>query len=224
MSSETKRSFEAIRPFGPTILTGSLPENIIKLLDDKASEIFNDEKLAKEWDHSMHLAGNVKQEIRYPPDFLESDEFKETLLALKLIVDQYLRIPPASDTITPDKVQSMQITSMWAVSQWAGDFNPIHIHDGELSGVIYLRVPPGLKEERLKEDHFPSVGDILFTAGQAAKFSGYNYQATPKVGDIYLFPSWLSHTVYPFRTQNQERRSVSFNLKVIPKQDHWYFV
>ena len=28
---------------------------------------------------------------------------------------------------------------MWVVSQWSGDFNPSHVHDGDLSGVIYLR-------------------------------------------------------------------------------------
>jgi len=108
----------------------------------------------------------------------------------------------------------MSISSMWIVSQYAGDFNPMHVHDGELSGVIYTRIPPDLKEEYKKEDHFPCVGDIHFMCGQAAKFSGHNFQATPKVGDIFLFPSWLSHEVYPFRTPNQERRSMSFNLDI----------
>ena len=34
---------------------------------------------------------------------------------------------------------------------------------------------------------------------------------------IFLFPNWLSHGVYPFRTKGQERRSVSFNLELIKK-------
>ena len=100
-----------------------------------------------------------------------------------------------------------------------GDFNPSHVHDGDLSGVIYLRIPPGLKDEYEKEDHFPCVGDIQWQCGQAATFNGHTFQATPKVGDIYLFPSWLSHMVYPFRTQDQERRSVSFNVTVKRKKE-----
>ena len=56
--------------------------------------------------------------------------------------------------------------------------------------------------------------------GQAAKFNGHNFQATPKVGDIFLFPSWLSHEVYPFRTPNQERRSVSFNVDLKRKDQN----
>ena len=32
-----------------------------------------------------------------------------------------------------------------------------------------------------------------------------------------MFPSLLTHMVYPFRTPNEERRSVSFNLRLLPK-------
>jgi len=33
----------------------------------------------------------------------------------------------------------------------------------------------------------------------------------PEVGDFYLFPSWLAHQVYPFRSDG-ERRSMAFNV------------
>jgi len=39
----------------------------------------------------------------------------------------------------------------------------------------------------------------------------YNHQ--PKVGDVILFPNYLMHTAYPFKT-NGERRSFSFNLEI----------
>ena len=214
----TKVDFHAIRPFGPTILQGKLPNQLIKILDDRATELFDDEKLSKEYDHSMNLAGNVKQEVRYPTEDLGGKKFKPLIDAIGQIVKQYISIPPAMDTISPAFVGSMVIESMWAVSQWSGDFNPLHIHQGELSGVIYLRVPPSLKEEYAREDHYPCVGDIVWHCGQAATFSGPKHQATPEVGAIYLFPSWLSHGVYPFRTQNEERRSVSFNLHLKKKE------
>jgi len=214
----TKIDFHAIRPFGPTILQGKLTDDMIKILDNRATELFEDEKLSKKYDHSMHLAGNVKQEVRYPMEDLESEKFKPIIGAFGQIVKQYISIPPASDTISPEFVGSMVIESMWAVSQWSGDFNPFHIHQGELSGVIYLRVPPSLKEEYAREDHYPCVGDIVWHCGQAGHFSGHKHQATPEVGAIFLFPSWLSHGVYPFRTQNEERRSVSFNLHLKRKK------
>jgi len=143
----TKVDFHAIRPFGPTILQGKLPNNLIKILDNRATKLLKDKKLSKEYDHSMNLAGNVQQEVRYPNDDLISKEFKPLIDALGKVVHQYISIPPASDTISPAFVGSMLIESMWVVSQWAGDFNPMHVHQGELSGVIYLRVPPSLKDE-----------------------------------------------------------------------------
>ena len=33
--------------------------------------------------------------------------------------------------------------SSWIVSQYAGDFNPLHIHDAQLSGVFFLKIPSG---------------------------------------------------------------------------------
>jgi hypothetical protein len=36
----------------------------------------------------------------------------------------------------------------------------------------------------------------------------------PVPGDLYLFPSWLRHLVYPFRGDG-ERRSMSFNAMVL---------
>lgn len=214
----TKIDFHAIRPFGPTILQGKLTDEMIKILDDRATELLDDDKLSKKYDHSMNLAGNVKQEVRYPMEDLDSEKFKPIIGAFAQIVKQYISIPPASDTISPEFVGSMVVESMWIVSQWAGDFNPFHVHQGELSGVIYLRVPPSLKEEYAREDHYPCVGDISWHHGQAATFSGHKHQATPEVGSIFLFPAWLSHGVYPFRTLNEERRSVSFNLHLKRKQ------
>ena len=210
--------FEGIRPFGPTIIKGKMPMDLIHLLDKKASQMLGNEQLSKEFNHAPNLAGNVKKEVRYPQSWMSTKEFKPVVHYMGEMVKAYISIPPASETISPEFVGKLLIESMWMVSQWAGDFNPFHIHEGQLSGVIYLRIPPGLKQEYSEEDHYPTVGDIVFFHGQAATFSGHKMQHTPKVGDIFLFPNWLSHGVYPFRTKGQERRSVSFNLQLVRKE------
>jgi len=217
--TEQVLQFDTIRPFGPTIMRGRMPDFITKMLDDKATEMLTDKKLSKEFDHSGNLAGNVKQEVRYPQDWMNTEEFMPMVQLIGEMVKNYISIPPASETISPEYVGKMVIESMWSVSQWAGDFNPFHIHEGQLSGVCYLRVPKSLPAEYAKEDHYPTVGDICWFNGQAATFSGHKHQESPKVGDIFLFPNWLAHGVYPFRTPNEERRSVSFNLHLIKKDE-----
>ena len=67
--------FDAVRPFGPTIVKGKLPKHLIELMDTKATEMLDDEKLSKEFDHSGSLAGNVKQEVRFPTEWMDTNEF-----------------------------------------------------------------------------------------------------------------------------------------------------
>ena len=84
----TKVDFHAVRPFGPTILQGKLPLELIKVLDDRATELLDNEKLSKKYDHSMNLAGNVQKEVRYPQEDLASKTFEPLVGALGQIVKQ----------------------------------------------------------------------------------------------------------------------------------------
>ena len=120
--------------------------------------------------------------------------------------------PIGEISVQIEDITGAQLLSMWCVSQYSGDFNPLHIHSGDISGVIYLKIPEGRDEEYEKEDHHPSIGDIQFIAGTPQAFSRNTLKIKPKVGDMFVFPAWLHHTVYPFRTPNQERRTLSYNL------------
>jgi hypothetical protein len=95
--------------------------------------------------------------------------------------------------------------------RYAGDFNPMHIHDANLSGVAFLKMPPGFKAEYEKEDHHPTAGCLEFLGSMPNHFARHSYIVKPEVGDFYLFPSWLTHQVYPFRSKG-ERRSLAFNV------------
>ena len=53
--------------------------------------------------------------------------------------------------------------------------------------------------------------------GQRAFMSDSQYKITPEVGDFYIFPHFLMHTVYPFKDTDEERRSISFNASIDDK-------
>ena len=59
----------------------------------------------------------------------------------------------------------------------------------------------------------PLNGTIDFINGNKMFLSDSIYNHQPKVGDVILFPNYLMHTAYPFKT-NGERRSFSFNLEI----------
>ena len=106
MQKEIKLKFDAIKPFGPTIVKGKVPEFILKAVDKKADELMKDPKLAKEWDWSANLAGNVKQEVRYPPEWIDN-EGKDLVFLIGEMVKQYLSIKPVSEHLSPDKIDKI---------------------------------------------------------------------------------------------------------------------
>lgn len=92
--------------------------------------------------------------------------------------------------------------SMWANMNFKHCYNAHHTHEGWLSGVVYLQVPP-------------SSGRLVFTnpaiRSERHLLRDNNYPVTPvKLGCI-LFPSWLEHYVEPSQS-DQPRISISFNI------------
>jgi uncharacterized protein (TIGR02466 family) len=123
-----------------------------------------------------------------------------------------------------DKVKDIewltQMKSAWVVSQWEGEYNPIHIHtECSLSTVMYLKVPEFLPSTKPERD---DDGCIMFIGAghQNARLTRNIVKHKPKVGDFFIFPAHLQHCVYPFKTEDdQERRSVSFNADFIAKHE-----
>ena len=95
--------------------------------------------------------------------------------------------------------------SGWHVVLKKQGYQTAHIHPGGwLSGVIYLKVVPGLKKNEGAIE-FSLNGNHYFDANSPKII----YQ--PNVGDIVLFPSSLHHRTIPFSTDNN-RMIVSFDL------------
>ena len=194
-------SFDIYQPFGPSILKVKMPQVYINLLNAEADTILHDEQLSKKYDWSHNLAGNVKKEIAIDPSKIKG--FPEFLVTM---ADQYLT------KVLPEWTTDAKVSfRVWVVSQYAGDFTPVHIHDANLSGVAFLKVPSGFDEEYKKEDHHATAGCLEFLGSIPNHFARHSYIAKPEVGDFYLFPSWLAHQVYPFRCKG-ERRSMAFNV------------
>ena len=90
--------------------------------------------------------------------------------------------------------------------------NPYHHHGGDISAVVYLKIPDGMEEELRKEyqDHYPSNGLIEFMYGENQDMRSDNIKFKPEVGTMLLFPSYLTHRV-DINKSTQNRISISFN-------------
>ena len=168
MAEQTKKELEydIYQPFGPSILKVKMPQVYVDSINAQAEKILNDEKLSKKYDWSHNLAGNVKKEVAINHNEIKG--FPEFLVAMSR---EYInRVLPAG-SVPLDGEHTKVSFSVWVVSQYAGDFNPIHIHDSSLSGVAFLKIPPKFEEEYKKEDHHPTVGCLEFLGSMPNHFA-----------------------------------------------------
>ena len=207
------------RPFSPTIMESTVPDKFIEIVNDTADKVLGSEAASVEWDWSHKLVGKVHKEIQIP---VRNKEHRELLFTtMRSACVDYLKESIKNNTaygwkkIAGDAVPTMDNIHMahsWVVSQYAGEYNPWHHHSGDFSAVIYLKLPPKMNEE-IKEDwkdHYPANGLIEFMFGENQGFRSDNLKFKPEVGKLLVFPSWLKHFVYPFKSEG-ERRSMSFN-------------
>ena len=159
-------------------------------------------------DWSEHLVGKVRQEFMMPQFFFDAH-----MAFFADCVQQYLAGLAEVGSARADLNAAVSVRSAWVIRSFANDFNPAHIHSGcQFSSVGYLKLPDW--DEELAEDnddHHPCRGQIEFLTGHPQAFSRHQVRYTPKVGDFYIVPAHMLHTVYPFSSPG-ERRSFSINF------------
>ena len=192
-----------IKPFGPTLAKVKIPKNIINKINLEVDKIINSKKLTKKNDYSKRVVGQVYQEIRLPDKFTNKVIKKFITKNISSYVKKSIN----------QKINNVKIKNFWVVRQFKNEYNPIHFHDGDISGVGYLKIPKNLTKNKKK---IKTNGTIDFINGQKSFLSNSIHNHVPKVGDMIIFPNYLMHTAYPFLVRG-ERRSFSFNLEVDKK-------
>ena len=196
---------EIYKPFGPSIVKVKLPENIIEEMNLFVDEMISDEEKLEKYNEGPKLAGNVSQEFLMTTEFMKKIKWAEYLAS------------NCDEWVSKEKnikLKKFQIIKSWIVRQFKNEYNPIHYHTGDISGVGYLKIPNTMGDTLQKNKKINQNGKLILIDGSKKLFCSPTYAITPKVGDFYLFPSYLMHTVYPFTDTEEERRSVSFNAKL----------
>jgi len=195
---------KTFRAFGPTIGKSKLSKKIIKILNTYVDK----SRLSKNNDYSSKLASQIKNEIRIPKAIVNKSLSKELIKNIKVYLDK-------SEV---REIKEIKIINLWVVRQFKNEYNPIHYHDGQISGVGYLQIPKNMSQNKLvKNKKTRTNGTIDFINGQKNFLSKSIYNLNPKLGDLLIFPNYLMHTAYPFNVDG-ERRSFSFNAKILFKK------
>ena len=193
-----------IKPFGPSI--GKT--KISKKFSDKLNNEFDIKTNSKKIDYSSKLASQIKNEVKISNSFIKNYLEKELIKN----INEFLY----NDKIK--NIKKIKILNLWVVRQFKGEYNPIHYHEGDLSGVGYLKLPKGMTNNKMvKNKKLKTNGTIDFINGQKGFLSKSIYNVVPKIRDLLIFPNYLMHTAYPFNIDG-ERRSFSFNAKIVLKK------
>ncbi len=193
-----------IKPFGPSI--GKV--NISKFFLKKINNEFDLRTNNKNLDYSAKLASQIKNEVKLNKDFVKKYLSKE----IKKNIKSFLKKEKINN------IKDIKLLDLWVVRQFKGEYNPIHYHEGDISGVGYIKIPKNMTEnKKVKNKKIKTNGTIDFINGQKNFLSKSIYNVVPKIGELYLFPNYLMHTAYPFNVDG-ERRSFSFNVKLTFKK------
>jgi hypothetical protein len=160
------------------------------------------------------LAGNIEHEY----DLIQCKEHVQKLLEpLIYIHNQQCNYLSRKHILT--KGLPLTLTELWVNFQKKHEFNPPHIHRGVMSFVIWYDIPYDIKDEKAAVNSKDSVINIPghFQFLYIDTFGEIQQENIPVDktynGNIVLFPSSMVHAVYPFKTSDSYRITISGNFK-----------
>ena len=200
-----------IHPYGPLVYKTKISNEFHQYLLDGLDKSRNAS------DAGEKLAGNIEVqrggECYLPKDFYKFIEpiFFRYLQGRAYAQNEKIKFTsPGEYYGDPPDVSQLKIEYSLGLGPWVnfqkpGEFNPIHNHFGDVSGIIFIDIPDEISNERQKFNSCVS-GCLEFIHGDQHFF------IRPKSQYLYMFPANLWHMVYPFSTEGIERISMSFNV------------
>ena len=112
---------------------------------------------------------------------------------------------------------TLHMNSIWINEMKAGEYNPIHIHQGTiytgLSSVMMLKLPKDMGPEYARPDT-PLNGKLQIIGAANGQFVKSDYSPKAEERDFYIFPYDMRHCVYPHTNPNAIRRTLAANMDV----------
>jgi hypothetical protein len=194
------------RNIGKGVISEVLHEDIM----DLCNELVNNPHAI---DMSQSLAGSLKQQLAIPSSCSVWGELNRVF---KDACVEWIEESKQDWTLMPQRywstgTYSVKVDEIWLNVQEANDYNPVHVHSQDFSGVLYLKVPDQVLNRQGGNINFHGPDD--FNPG---KFQmGMKTSFTPVERDFYVFPALQQHSVDPFKGDG-ERWSIAFNAIATP--------
>jgi len=183
--------------WGPCIVKTQVDQETIDLL-------LSEGEASKE-DASPELAGVLKNQFHYR----DKDKFNKFMEGTFNLYNNAMKQWKETNEKAPS---TYFLEKLWINYQGPNEFNPPHSHGGALSFVIFAKIPIELRAENQNYKGLSAgPGGITFLYGDTDDRCITNHSVFPEVGDMYIFPAWVKHWVYPFKS-DCTRISISGNV------------
>ena len=198
--------YKNLRVLGPAVLRVKIPDEIIEKLNEYIDNTVKNKSKLEKLNYGEKLVGDVTQEFLLEIEFVKSSGWLDFLANCSKI---YTELNEGK------KITKFNLLKTWVVRQFKNEYNPTHWHGGHISGAGFLKVPKILGDsvQKKKEINYRG-GNLQLIHGSRMFTCPSTYNIIPEVGDFYLFPNYLMHTVFPFKGTDDERRSISFNATI----------
>ena len=145
-----------LQPWSAPVMATKLPDTVLGKMIEISDEIVDDKKQHKSWGHN--LAGQIETELLIPHKKLEEAGimtfFMDTIR--QFIIQCKSQMHPFQEESIRAETWLTQMLSMWIVSQFPNEYNPMHLHTQcHVSSVMYLKVPKfdeSIKKHRPEDD------------------------------------------------------------------------
>lgn len=109
------------------------------------------------------------------------------------------------------------VTDAWVnINDSRQCMNSEHVHGEIFSGVFYLQAPEESGKLVVANPGINRLWKGLDLVNRKNQFTGETIRLEPEEGNIFLFPSFIPHSVET-NNHDDERISISFNLIALPK-------
>lgn len=199
--------------FNPTaIAVDELPDNIFNKLKVIADTAHKMKQLNDAGDQTISVRGG--QQIQILPNEFGLDTHDLTFYVetrCQEYIDAIAQQSGRSDLegFTPKMI------SAWSIKQGPGDYQAMHDHQAHISGSIFLEVPELVDGSNISDGNLELRLPVI---RDPSKFMFVDQcRIVPTLKSMTMFPSYLPHTVYPWKGTGY-RTVLAWDVVLVPKE------
>ena len=198
---------------GQSILRYETPLDIFNTINSVYEQNFNRLEPA-----NKQLVGKIKDEHSLFYDGEDQSKMKRHNTLPNNVLDWFMSMFHHYLEFNHIRQYQTHLNSIWVNEMKAHEYNPVHVHQGNLftglSSVMILNLPNTYGVEYSAEGS-PQNGKLQILGASSGQFAKIDYEPPMKLRDFYIFPYDMRHCVYPFNGTGDTRRTLAANCDVL---------